>query len=290
MQYKDIEIFLELVNTKNITKASDNLFMAQSVISTRLKKLEEELGYSLFVRNKGMREIELTRQGSEFVNLAKRLQSLYEEASMLKDSTQKMLRVAAPESIYFDILEPLIFNIMLKYPDISIDAEMIDSSGVYDMMESNLIDFGFASYESSHHSITHRHLYDQEFCLVTANKSDKPVAPESLDPSKEIVFAGGNFSSVELWRQSYFSSNKQSRIKVNSSLLIAQYLKEFDSWAIMPREVAEMLVDLYGVAISELTSAPESRKIYFLRHNSSTLAPTIASEIFLKELALYERN
>ena len=44
MTNKDIEIFLEIVESRNITKAAEHLFLSQSVISTRLKKLEEELG------------------------------------------------------------------------------------------------------------------------------------------------------------------------------------------------------------------------------------------------------
>ena len=54
MQNKDIELFLELVKTRNISKAAENLFISQSVISTRLKSLEEELGYELFHRARGI--------------------------------------------------------------------------------------------------------------------------------------------------------------------------------------------------------------------------------------------
>ena len=290
MQYKDIEIFLELVNSRNITKASEHLFMAQSVISTRLKKLEEELGYDLFVRNKGMREIELTRQGADFVNLANRLRALYEEAALLRDTTRKTIRVAAAESIYFDILGPVLFNIMHKYPDISVNAEMVDSSVVYEMMESNSIDFGFASYESSHHNITHKYLYNQKFCLVMANAHDRPIVPSDLDPSKEIRFSGGNFSSIDLWREEHFPGANQGRVVVNSSLMLAKFLKEFDYWAILPQEEAEMLVDLYGISICELSDAPESRKIYFLTHSSQTFVPSEAAQIFIKELEKYESD
>lgn len=284
MQYKDIELFLELVNSRNITKASEHLFMAQSVISTRLKKLEEELGYDLFIRNKGMREIELTGQGSSFVSIAIRLQSLYEDAALLKESTRKVLRVAAPESIYFDFLQPVIFNIVRKYPDINITAEMIDSSGVYEMMDSSRIDFGFASYESAHHNIKHQHFYDQSFCLITSGNYKGPVDPKDLDPSNEIIFTGGNFSSIDLWREECLSSKSSSRIQVNSSMMIVNYLKEFDSWALLPREDAEMLAELFGLSTVELTRAPESRKIYFLTHTSSSMVSTEAADIFLKEL------
>ena len=76
MQNKDIELFLELVKTRNISKAAENMFISQSVISTRLKSLEDELGYALFHRARGIREIELTRPGREFVSVATRMHNL----------------------------------------------------------------------------------------------------------------------------------------------------------------------------------------------------------------------
>lgn len=287
MQYKDIEIFLELVNTKNITKASDNLFMAQSVISTRLKKLEEELGYNLFSRNKGMREIELTRQGTEFVKLAKRLQMLYVEAAQIKTSSEKTLRIAAPESIYLSFLQPVLFNIKRDYPDIQISAQMVDSTAVYELMEMGKIDFGFASYESAHHNILHQKFCKQRFCFVSSTHSETPINPETLDPSKEILFSGGNFSAIEIWRERYFKNASISSISINSSMMIGQYIKQFDSWAILPTEVAVLLESMYGTKVSELTDAPESRTIYFISSDSNTLPQTEAAKIFMEELKPY---
>ena len=37
LEYKDIETFLEIVRTRNITKAAENMFLSQSTISNRLK-------------------------------------------------------------------------------------------------------------------------------------------------------------------------------------------------------------------------------------------------------------
>ena len=61
MHYKDIETFLELVRTRNITKTAEHLYLSQSTISNRLKNLEDELGYQLIVRAKGHRAIQLTQ-------------------------------------------------------------------------------------------------------------------------------------------------------------------------------------------------------------------------------------
>ena len=262
----------------------------QSVISTRLKKLEEELDYELFVRAKGMREIELTRQGREFIAVAMRWQNLYEEAALIREDTRHILRVASPESVYFDFLEPLLVRILRKHPTIRVSSSISDSSGVYDMMESSIIDYGFASYESSHHDIVHRHIYNQRFCLVydgTDYGRDGPVSPTDLDLEKEVRLTGGNFSKISLWRDKWFNGKDKSRIEVNSPHMIAKCLKEFGSWALLPQATAGMLSKLYGVQIAELTDPPDSRKIYLLRHTGSPHGSSDAVRVFEDELRLY---
>ena len=65
MNYSDIETYLELVRTRNITKASEHLYVSQSTVSNRLKNLENELGFALVIRGKGRQAIELTQKGEE---------------------------------------------------------------------------------------------------------------------------------------------------------------------------------------------------------------------------------
>lgn len=50
MDERDLEIFHVLMETKNITAASQSLYMTQSAVTKRLHKLEQELGAPLFVR------------------------------------------------------------------------------------------------------------------------------------------------------------------------------------------------------------------------------------------------
>ena len=289
MQYKDIEVFLELVNTRNITKAADNLFLAQSVISTRLKRMEEELGYELFVRSKGQREIELTDEGKEFTAIATKMQAFYEEASEIGKGRQLKLRVAAPESIFLSLLEPIIIKILHQHPEVKIEAEMADSSRVYELMEANVIDFGFASFESAHHNIIHRPVYEQDFALCMAKAPGGTVTAAMLDPEREIVFTGGNFASLEQWRSTHFPGSTESRVKVNSAIMISRCLKEIKaSWAIMPTGTAEVLAEYYGVEVCSLLDPPEKRKIYLLSHSGTMRADTEAVNAFLKELSAYE--
>lgn len=56
--------FLEAARQKNITRAANTLFVSQQVVSRQIKKLEEEIGFPLFIRNG--RQLELTEGGILF--------------------------------------------------------------------------------------------------------------------------------------------------------------------------------------------------------------------------------
>ena len=90
MNLADIETFLMIVKTKNITKTADNLFLSQPTVSHRLKLLEEELQVKLITRKKGYKQIELTTQGEEFIPIAERWVSIWRQMQLLKNSHEKL--------------------------------------------------------------------------------------------------------------------------------------------------------------------------------------------------------
>ena len=49
----EIEAFLAICRNKSISKASEELYISQSTLSSRLKSLEEHLGCPLLLRSKG---------------------------------------------------------------------------------------------------------------------------------------------------------------------------------------------------------------------------------------------
>jgi DNA-binding transcriptional LysR family regulator len=72
MNFNGIETFLAIVQTRNMTKAAEKLFLSQSTVSHQLKALEDEIGTVLVDRQKGYRTIELTPKGQAFVQIAER--------------------------------------------------------------------------------------------------------------------------------------------------------------------------------------------------------------------------
>ena len=149
MNYKDIEVFLELVRCRNITKAAENLYLSQSAVSNRLKSLEDELGVQLFLRAKGHRIVELTRQGGEFIPVAERWKALYEETELIRSSALSVVRIATNESTFDRIVTPMLQGYIRRNPDKKVCVKICDSRETYDLVSKDLVDFGFAAYSSN---------------------------------------------------------------------------------------------------------------------------------------------
>ena len=60
MDIRSIRYFLEVAQELNITRAAENLHMAQPPLSRQIQLLEQELGVKLFEREK--RHLQLTEE------------------------------------------------------------------------------------------------------------------------------------------------------------------------------------------------------------------------------------
>ena len=113
MNQADIETFLTLVKTRNITKTAESLFVSQPTVSHRLKLLEEELGVPLLLRKKGYKKVELTPKGEEFIPIAQRWLSLMKETMLLKNAGEEMyLSVASTDTLNSCIFKDLYRSIL----------------------------------------------------------------------------------------------------------------------------------------------------------------------------------
>ena len=190
MNYKDIEVFLELVRCRNITKAAENLYLSQSAVSNRLKSLEDEMGVQLFLRAKGHRIVELTRQGGEFIPVAERWKALYEETELIRSSALSVVRIATNESTFDRIVTPMLQGYIRRNPDKKVCVKICDSRETYDLVSKDLVDFGFAAYSSNLGGVVARCIDSQPLCLVRtvgAGDPSVPVHPGELDPEMEEV-------------------------------------------------------------------------------------------------------
>lgn len=290
MDHRDIETFLELVRTRNITKTAENLYLSQSTISNRLKNLENELGCQLILRAKGHRVIQLTRQGEEFIPVAERWRNLFEETELLKTSSLSTLRVAVSESTYYEYVGPFLRDFLPRYPLCKISVQICDSEYAYDLLEKNLVDYGFASYDASRAGILCHCIDTQSFCVIRYTEHPQPgltIRPDQLDPEKEIRFTGGYFAGMSTWRQKWFGVRQMSRMEINTSRGVLPFLRQSDYWAISPLDMARRLSEEMSLQIYQLEEQPEPWKIYMLKRRDEPVLGTKLRRTFEMELDAY---
>ncbi|OYX26052.1 MAG: hypothetical protein B7Z10_04275 [Rhodobacterales bacterium 32-66-7] len=136
-----LKTFQEVAATGSFAAAAGRLFVTQSAVSLRVQRLEDELGRSLFSRDKA--GVVLTPAGQEFRNHATTILRNWEEARQkvsAVDSVTKTLSIAADASFWPRLGFPWLDRLRRDLPDIHLrtrtaapDAlvEMVLSGGVH---------------------------------------------------------------------------------------------------------------------------------------------------------------
>src|SRR5690606_8332928 len=83
--YTDIAYFLEVAQTRNISRAAERIGITQPSLSSAMKRLEDSLGSTLFIR--GRTGVQLTKAGKELLGKGRLLLLSWEQ---LKADINKM--------------------------------------------------------------------------------------------------------------------------------------------------------------------------------------------------------
>lgn len=117
------KVFYVVAKNKHMTRASEELHISQPAISQSIKKLEDQLGGTLFLRsNKGM---ELTEEGKMFYEYVKGALELIgnaeNEFTSFKDLSKGEIKVGCSTTLTKLILMDALENFHKDYPNININ-------------------------------------------------------------------------------------------------------------------------------------------------------------------------
>lgn len=126
MDLYQIRYFMAIVETGGFTRAADRLFVSQPSLSAGIKKLEQELGVTLFER--GGRRAVLTTAGKFFLEKATIILDEYEATlRKLKEFQQQpTLRIGTIRSIRITTLAELLSTFQRQHPTVLF--ELLDGS------------------------------------------------------------------------------------------------------------------------------------------------------------------
>lgn len=267
MNFDEIETFLAVSEYANIARAADQLYIGQGTASSRIQRLEEELGIQLFVRQKGLRNVLLTPEGEYFLPLAQQMISLWQQAQQIKNRLIfRELRIAAIDTLNRFFLSEPYCNFMENNPDIQFYLQTEHSTEIHQLIENQQIDIGFVCTLHKFQNVIAKPLFREKSVLIYHANSNFGSSLNFADllPQNEIYLTMG--TAYDLWHQRRFTQSSVRKISIGTNSMLPEFLRDPQTWAITTQETAEIMLqqnsDLRYCAITE--DPPPERTAYLL--------------------------
>ena len=308
MNREDLQLFMTILEENNLIRAAELLYMSPSTAGARLRAMEDELGFELFERRRGVKTALPTPKGQEFSLLAAQMLALWNEADQISHSPESpFLTIATVDSFLDYNLTPL-YREMVSSHGFSLDIKCYPADMIYSLVSSKQADIGFALYHTNCPHVDVVPVMEDEMVLVVpagsvvqretkdggeGSPSAGSVHPASLSPEKELLTGSrlnhnmGWGPEFRLWHDRYINPKAIPLVTASSISILIGFLEAGDYWTIMPSTTALGLREQYPISILSLCPAPPRRTLYMLTHESASRLSTGNTELFVRYLKEY---
>ncbi|MCB0392345.1 MAG: LysR family transcriptional regulator [Bdellovibrionales bacterium] len=190
-----LKAFYQLAQDKNFTKAASNLAITQSAFSQRILNLEEELGATLFIRER--QNIRLTETGELLLRYCEKVFRLEEEFLLdVKEPSRSgelagSVRVGGFSSVLRSCLLPSLQSLLRDNPKLSLTILSVELDELFDLLKTSKVDFVLSNKEPQEQAIKSTFLGYEYNVLVESKKY--PFAGNYLDHDSEDVTTSSYF-------------------------------------------------------------------------------------------------
>ncbi|MGH3045288.1 MAG: LysR family transcriptional regulator, partial [Gaiellaceae bacterium] len=139
-----LEAFIEVARTRNVSRAADALYVTQPALTARLQRLEDELDAKLFARTpRGMR---LTEAGEVFLpHAVKALDSLADGRRIVNSYERGgagRLALGAAPAVSTYVLPAILKRFSVGYPRVSVSVKTGHSEEILELVLRESVDLG----------------------------------------------------------------------------------------------------------------------------------------------------
>lgn len=173
MTFRHMRIFVSVFQHSNITRAAEELHLAQPSVSFAIKELEDYYGIRLFERIG--RRISPTEIGKEFYGYALHIVSIFDEMEkkIRNWDTLGTVRIGASITIGTHILPPLLKSYQALYPDLRTEVNIRQSAAIEQQIVDNETDIGLIETQPNHPDIVSLPFMEDSLCPIVS--TDHPL-------------------------------------------------------------------------------------------------------------------
>lgn len=223
LTFKDLENFLMVANSKTLSEASEKLEMAQPSLSLGIKKIETELGVTLFIRSRD--GIKLTPQGKNLLPLAENALGILGQIRGEKKTIR--FRVGCHPSVGMFILGDFLKLMHKVAPRIDFEVKSGSSMEVNKMVALGDVDFGVVMNPMALQGLITRYIGEDDVHVWEAKSryQDKLIYNPNMIQANSIL--------------SRWKASPSETIEVQNLELIANLVNSGAGVGILPSQVVK---------------------------------------------------
>ncbi|GAA0857370.1 LysR family transcriptional regulator [Aliiglaciecola litoralis] len=203
ISYKQLNAFLTLAQSNTFAEAAEKIHLSQPALSSAIKKMEQVLGGKLFSRS--TRKVALSREGIEFVPIARRL--VHDWDTGVKDMQELFamkrgkLTLAAMPSFASSLLPGILKSFQQHWQGINISIEDVVMEDVIGLVREGRAEIGFTFETELLQGLAFFPLMDNEFIAVMSShhplSKNKQLNWKQLAAHRFVAMNRG--SSIRQW-------------------------------------------------------------------------------------------
>ena len=281
MDERDITLFQSLMETRNITKSAQSLYMTQSAITKRLHKLEDELGVPLFIRTvKGL----IPTPSAD--NICQEMDQL--QTSLLKIRSQSQyaaghitgsLKIGVSVNYARYVLPPILKQYMTDFPNVQIEVTTGQSLNLYQQLQSHQLFLAVIRGVFS---------WTEESRLLSEERVYAVTSPENQDiPFSRLPYIYRRsdrpfMARTQRWKAENNILDTTSLIEVNDIAACLAMVRCGIGWSILPEICLKDETALIRTPLTFQDGTPFTRKTFVLYDAEYAALPQV--RIFLERL------
>jgi LysR family hydrogen peroxide-inducible transcriptional activator len=186
MTLTELKYIVAVARAKHFGHAAESCFVAQPTLSVAIRKLEDELGVTLFER--GGSEVSVTPIGAQIVAQAERVleqtAAIKELAKQNKDPLAGPLRLGVIYTIGPYLLPPLVKNLIDNVPQMPLVLQENFTVKLLELLRQGELDAAIMALPLPDHGMLMQTLYDEPF--VVAVPKSHPWAKRRDIPADDL--------------------------------------------------------------------------------------------------------
>lgn len=234
-----LQIFLKIVQTQSITKASEELHLTQPAVSIQLKNFQDQ--FDIPLTEVVSRKIYITDFGQEIAeaaeNIITQVYAINYKTLAYKGQLTGRLKISVVSTGKY-VMPYFLADFMKQHSGIELLMDVTNKNKVVESLENNEVDFALVSILPTTLNIEKLDLLQNKLYLVgnTKEKLKKGITTKDLFKDLPLIFREGG-SGTRQTMESFIERNKLSvfkKMELTSNEAVKQALLAGLGYSIMP--------------------------------------------------------